>query len=288
MSEVFKCIEFPNREFETQKEMFLALKANKQAIVKAKKEHKNKSQALNCPAIKIDSSTNKAMDFEDGYIYPVINTTKYMDSHNDVHLNGIWDKSLKEQQGKIYFLADHNMSISSVIAFPKDVEAFTLEIPWTSLGKEFSGTTQALMFKVSRKDLRLQAAKDIINEKIDIEHSVSMIYVQVDLAVDSRDEDFKEENKLYHKYINQIANKECVMRKGYYWAVKEARIYKEGSMVLAGSNDATPMIYGEKSIEPLDNGTQNNKNNEGERESGGEPLDKNNTLSIIQSLNVKL
>ena len=45
-----------------------------------------------------------------------------------------------------------------------------------------------------------------------------------------------------------IANKEEADRVGYFWAVTEAKIVKEGSMVLFGSNSVTPLL--QKDIEP--------------------------------------
>ena len=45
--------------------------------------------------------------------------------------------------------------------------------------------------------------------------------------------------------------------RGYYWTVSEAKIFKEGSMVLAGSNDLTPMLLSKSTPPPL--GTDKNE-----------------------------
>ena len=84
-----------------------------------------------------------------------------------------------------------------------------------------------------------------------------MQYVKIDLAIDSSDSDMEEEKAVWDMYINDIANKEAAIEQGYFWAVTEAKIYKEGSMVLAGSNDVTPMVY-PKEIQPS-NDTDNNE-----------------------------
>ena len=73
-----------------------------------------------------------------------------------------------------------------------------------------------------------------------------MEYINLFLAVNSTDSEYDEENKLFHTHINSIANKEQVLEQGYFWGVEEAKILKEGSMVLAGSNDATPLINPEQ------------------------------------------
>ena len=245
-----KAVEFPNKEFSSKTELFKALKKESSNIIELKKVGLRGSDSIKMTPIKFNSEVGKANDFEEGFIYPVINTTKYMDSHNDVHLNGIWDISVQSQKGKVYYIADHDLSIKSVIAYPKDVEVFVKEMSFKSLGADFEGTTQALIFKVAKSAIRLQEAKDIINEKIDIEHSIRMQYVKVSLAVNSEDEDFANELETYNKFIKTIANKEKAEKNGYFWAVEEAKIYKEGSMVLAGSNDITPMLHSEKNTQP--------------------------------------
>jgi hypothetical protein len=53
----------------------------------------------------------------------------------------------------------------------------------------------------------------------------------------------------FNKYISLIANQEKAIEQGYFWAVLEAEIVEEGSSVVRGSNDITPMLIG-KTIEP--------------------------------------
>ena len=261
---VIKAIEFPEVVFITKEDLFCALKKHKDSLIDFKKASIMPSERFkSIPLVIEDESVEKGFHMEKGFIYPVINTTKYMDSHNDVHLDNIWNKSIKEQQGKIYYLADHSLEVGKVIAYPKDVELLIKEVTWRSVGANYEGKTQALIFKVDEKKIRLQSARDIISEKIDIEHSVRMQYVKIALAINSESEDFKEEKANFNKYVDLIANKERAVDNGYFWAIEEAKIYKEESMVLAGSNDKTPMLY-PKNIQPEDttdkheppNGTQ--------------------------------
>ena len=173
----------------------------------------------------------------------LVNTTNYFDSHGDVHLKGIWTKSLQEQQGKLYYITDHSFKIGDVIAWPGDVKAYTKDIEWQIVGKGFEGTTQALIYEIAKDKIVNDIAKDVINEKRDIQNSVSMIYVKIDLAVDSSEKDYKKEKAAWDKHINSVANKNDAIENGYMWLVSEAKIYKAGSMVLLGSNDATSIIY---------------------------------------------
>ena len=52
-------------------------------------------------------------------------------------------------------------------------------------------------------------------------------------------------------YINEIANKDKAIEQGYFWAVTEAKISKEGSMVLFGSNDVTQIIENKTEAEKI-------------------------------------
>ena len=232
--------------------MFKKLKANKQELIGLKKASIIKSDGLKSETSKLNDSTAKIINLDDDYSYHVINTTKYMDSHNDVHVDGIWNKSISEQQGKIYFVADHDLSIKSVIAYPKDVVMYLQELPFRVLGKDFDGNTQALIFKVAKDKIVLEAAKNIIENKIEIEHSIRMQYVKIDLAINETGEDYEEEKRLFDSTIGMIANKSDAIEQGYFWVVSEAKISQEGSMVLRGSNDVTPILENKTEIEPIE------------------------------------
>ncbi|MDX5586506.1 MAG: hypothetical protein QNK20_16590 [Aureibaculum sp.] len=219
-----------------------------------KKATIKKADSIKMTPLKITSDIGKANDFEVGFIYPVINTTRYLDSHNDVHIDGIWNKSVSEQFGKLYYVADHKLEVTSIIAHKQDVQPMLISLSWSSLGADYAGDTQALVYKIAEKDIVLPAAKEIIEGRKDIENSVRMEYVKFSLAVSSADADFTEENDTFNKFIGSIANKEQAIENGYFWAIEEAKIYKEGSMVLAGSNDVTPIQYANTSTqidEPL-------------------------------------
>lgn len=237
-----KAIEFPDRTFETKEGLFSELKANKDKLIGIKK-----AQILPSDSIEVSKSVEvKGITVKEGHSMHVINTTKYLDSHNDFHANGIWNKSVNDQQGKIYFVADHDLSIKSVIAFPSDVQMELKMINWSDLGADFEGKTQALVFNVAKDSIQLDAAKSIIEKGVDIQHSIRMQYVKLDLAVNSDSDDLKEEKALWNSTIDEVANKAVAFDRGYFWVVSEAKIFKEGSMVLAGSNDVTPMLLSNK------------------------------------------
>lgn len=250
---IIKTREFPDYEFESFKELHQALKANKARLLNLKKATVKRTDAVDYRDIDTKTKVSKGIEIpglKQDYVYPVINTTNYMDSHNDVHLNGIWNKSKKEQQGKILYIVNHDLSIGSEIAYPEDVKMMLSHFSFKELGYQSDKSTQALMFKVKKDKILHERAKDRIEKHIPSQHSVRMMYVNVDLAMKTDDPDLHAERERYEMHVDKIANPERVEETGFFWAVKEAKIIREGSMVVDGSNDVTPMIL-PKTIEPI-------------------------------------
>ncbi len=237
--------EFPDKHFETKEEMFKALRENKDTLIAQKKmitkeadtvcymciAENNKGEIIKAESVDISSINTLKMDL-------VINTTNVMDSHSDVHLKGIWNKSLKEQKN-LFLLEEHKMSFKTIIT--DDVRASTKSMEWKDVGANFTGKTEALMFKVSAKKDRNpfmfeQYAKGFVNN-----HSVGMRYVKLDLALNSESKFDVEEKEVWDKHIVDVANKEDAEAQGFFWAVTEAKII-EGSAVPIGSNKFTPTL----------------------------------------------
>lgn len=242
---MYHCKEL-NRPFSTQKEMFAALKENKQLIIEAKKAATKNSDPFFCTGSRVETkeaATKAATGIEFGdYIYPVINTTWWLDSHKDLHIDGIWDKSAKEQNGKTYYIINHDLALGSVISYPKEVEIMIKQMGWRDLGYAFDGVTEALIFKAKITDKSNAAAVAAFKDGEEIQNSVRMVYMSLDLAVNSTSEDFKEEKRIWDKYAARVVNQDA-LKDGYFWPIYEAKIYKEGSAVLFGSNEATPVLY---------------------------------------------
>lgn len=166
----------------------------------------------------------------------VINTTNIMDSHGDVHIPGLWTKSLQESKSP-YLLQEHQMKFDKIIS--DDVKAIAKYIDWSELGFDYNGKTQALVFNSNiYKGRNLFMFEQYANGYVK-EHSVGMRYVKLELAVN--DERYEEEYKVWKKYIDSIVNREHAESVGYFWAVLEAKMI-EGSAVVMGSNRATPTL----------------------------------------------
>jgi hypothetical protein len=81
------------------------------------------------------------------------------------------------------------------------------------------------------------------------QHSVGMIYVNILLCVNDRNE--KDEYKNWNKYFPMVINSEKALEQGYFFAVTEAKL-KEVSCVIAGSNELTPTIEPLKNIQEVE------------------------------------
>lgn len=190
---------------------------------------------------------------ESDIVLCVINTTNWMDSHSDVHIPGIWNKSLKDNKTFVH-LQEHNMSFSHVIS--DDAKGYTEKMSWKELGLSISGNTEALIFASPLKGrnsfMEEQYKKGFVKN-----HSVGMRYVSLKLCINEPEEEYyKEEYANWTTYIDQVANKDEAEAQGYFWAVLEAKVI-EGSAVVKGSNIITPTLGYKSSVQPEKSTGQN-------------------------------
>jgi len=245
-----------NKEFDDNESMFVELVKFEPNIVDLKKAAIKESEGVTALYFSKESGSEKSLDFvKEGYVYPVINTTNFLDSHGDVHFPNIWNKSLKDKARKIFYVLEHKLSIDNVIAYPNDVNAFVKNIEWSDLGYNFKGETQALIYEIPLNKIRISQVKQLFEDKTPFENSVRMRYINMELAIDTKNPDLAKNKAIWDNYIDQISNKELASQSGYFWAVTEASIEKEGSLCLFGSNSATPVIYqADKSLDTQEPG----------------------------------
>jgi len=244
-------------EFKTEAEKFLWLRENKEDLIYQKKSTIKHADGVGGTVIPLrEIGVNKAVDENatEIKVRPVINTTMVRDSHKDVHINGLWKKSLSENT-RIKHLQEHQMAFDKVIADKGDLKAYTKKYTWKELGFNFDGDTEALVFDSTIKQSRNPVMfKEYRDGNVD-NHSVGMRYVKLKFAMNSdepEDAAYKEE---FDKHIGKIANREETEKDGYFWAVYEAKVI-EGSAVPMGSNEFTPTLEVGKGIDEL---TENEK-----------------------------
>ena len=241
-------------EFNNKKELYSFLSKNKNILITQKKAEMKRADGVfhymvneklinKADISQIDLTNTNALN-----VKAIINTTNIMDSHDDVHIPGLWTKSLQENKN-IMHLQEHNMSFNSIISSNEDLIAYTKYYNWADLGHDFQGQTQALEFESNVKKTRNEYMFNQYANNYVTNHSVGMRYVKVFLAIN--DPEYPEDYEIWSRYINSIVNAELAIEKGYFYAVTEAKVI-EGSAVPIGSNHITPTRSVTPKIEQLE------------------------------------
>lgn len=251
-------------EFTNKEDLFDFLKANKNKLISEKKQLKMYSDVQKASATFIHSSVVDKAGLPaaaegEVRVKVVMNTTNILDSHGDVHIPGLWDKSLSEHDS-FYHLQEHKADFSHVL--DDSSKAYVQTMTWKELGLPYEGKTQALIFESNIKKDENSLMYDKYKSGKVKNHSVGMRYVQIEMAINSDRPGDKAEKAVWDQYYPTLANKEEAEQKGYFFPVKEA-ILREGSAVLFGSNYATPTLATSKDdeteIEPDDHSIQPEK-----------------------------
>ena len=134
-------------------DIFKHLKDNKDALIAEKKFKVKQADSISYGVPLSDKSgntiksdvTDMSADIETIKATVVINTTNILDSHGDVHIPNIWNKSLKELK-RVYLLQEHKMQFDKIIT--DKIKASVKNVSFASLGyPELKGNTQALIFE---------------------------------------------------------------------------------------------------------------------------------------------
>jgi hypothetical protein len=245
---------FKNKSFETKEEMFKEMRENLDLIIASKtaKIQKSCNKGIGVKCQKIDltkyQEKNKELVIEDDFYYIAVNSTRILDSHEDVHYDGIWDRSIDQIKSKNYLVADHKLEVLSTIVRKEHIEIFTAIVPFSAIGKPYEGLTQILVYKFPKNKVIIKSIQEWLDSGDDIEASVRMQYVKILPCFDSKDPEDAEYKKNYDDYINIIANKSDFDYIPYFFVIKEAKNVKEASLVPFGSNSITGKL---KRIDPL-------------------------------------
>jgi hypothetical protein len=247
-------------QYKTKKELYKFLSENKETLLSFKKAEMKRGDAINYThsitddgkviAIKEDFQPIDTTLADYLKVTAIINTTNIMDSHYDVHIPGLWNKSLQENKF-IKHLREHEMEFDYIIADKQDLKAYVKFFKWSEFGYDYPGVTQALVFdSIVRKSRNQFMLNQYANGWVD-NHSVGMRYMKLGLAMN--DPEYPNEYEAWVKYYPEIVNKEVPEEIGYFYYVLEAQVI-EGSAVPIGSNHVTPTYsVGTKEIEDIKN-----------------------------------
>jgi hypothetical protein len=217
---------------------------NKAALLKMKASEIKRSEPVSTKLSITKVSSNKSFLFEndenEGTLKRTIvaNTYNWMDTHDDVLLNGVFAKSIKERGANAPHLHDHVFELSAKVGNP--IRYYEAAINWKDVGLDIVGATESLFLESEiLKEYNSLVYNEYLKGRIN-QHSVGLRYIKMALAVD--DKDYEDEYKIWKSYIDQIGNKEKVQEQGYFFAVREAELI-ETSAVLLGANELTPTMF---------------------------------------------
>ena len=176
----------------------------------------------------------------DGLQKVIANTYYWLDSHGDVHIKGCFTKSIKENKTKIFHLDNHNSEngFRSKVGNVKDI--IEKQVNWRNLNIDKDGNT-IVVIGISEvlQDYNKQVFDAYKNNEID-QHSVGMIYVDIDLAVNSAE--YPEEFKNWNDNFSLLGNPEKATERGSFWIIKQAKLKEYSCVLWDGSNALTPAI----------------------------------------------
>jgi hypothetical protein len=231
------------KHFEDQKEQLKWLFDNRNSLTDQRKAESKKTDAFSFMSYAVDEKGERMKadavpnpDTTSLKVICIINTTGLMDSHSDVHIPGIWKKSLSESK-MFYLCQEHDLSFKGIIT--EDVKAYTKKYTWKELGLDLDGETEALVFESTIDKERNEYMFQQYQKGYVRNHSVRMRYIKEYFCVNS--DAYPDQLENWNKYIKYVANVEDVEAKNYFWAVTEAKII-EGSAVVKGSNWVTPTL----------------------------------------------
>tara|TARA_S200002703_G_scaffold18690_3_gene15229 strand:+ start:551 stop:1387 length:837 start_codon:yes stop_codon:yes gene_type:complete len=221
--------------------------ANKKELIRLKKAEMKKADNVSCSGFAIKSETiSKNADTESELYRTIVgNTYNFMDSHDDVHIPGIFTKSIKENSRNVLHLHDHVHQLDAQVG--KALDIYEKEVSWSEVGLETEGKTTALLMDSRIEKKRNPNIFEDYKSGLINQHSVGMQYVKIELAVNDSEE--KEEFAVWNRYKDQIINLDKAEEQGYFWAVTEAKLI-EISCVIKASNELTPTLP-TKSVEDL-------------------------------------
>lgn len=235
-------------EFKDKGELNKFLVENENLIIAQKKATIKEADGFNYNTIILDKVIGKSASKEDQSeellskpvleIKAAINSSNYMDTHKDLHVPSLWDKSIKENKNPLH-LQEHSRAFKSIISSGEDLRVYVETVSWKSLGYNLEGKTQVLMYESKVRKQRNSYMHEQYAKQYVTNHSVGMQYVKMVTCIN--DEDYPVQKENWDKYIEMMVNKADAEENGFFWAVTEAKQI-EGSAVALGSNPLTPTI----------------------------------------------
>ncbi|BFP39501.1 hypothetical protein FGF1_03460 [Flavobacteriaceae bacterium GF1] len=245
---IYTVKQFPEKKFTDKMDQTRFIKKNYDDIYKAKiAEYKTFADPLLKEAL-FKEFIPVIEDITGDYIEvkSVINTTNIIDSHLDLHMETTWNKTVKDNPYS-HHLKQHERMFESVIS--KRARSYNEKMNFMDLGLDIDFKTVANINQFTLKRDKMPFMFDAYKNGDVDQHSVGMLYVDIDIAY--YDEDSQKQMDFFNEMKAKAVNPEAADEYGYFWVVYEAK-KREGSAVVFGSNSVTPTLY-VRNYEPSSN-----------------------------------
>lgn len=246
---IYTIKQFPDKKFTDKMDQTRFIKSHQDALVALKLAEfkKNASAIIRADLIAknysplIEDITSDVIE-----VKAIINTTNVIDSHLDLHMPKIWNKTVADNP-YTHHLKEHQNRFENVIS--KRARSFNETMNFKDLGltvdKQMTANINQFTLERKRMPYMFDQYKD---GQVD-QHSVGMMYVSLDLAY--YDEESEKQMAYFENMKKEAINPEVADEYGFFWVINEAK-KKEGSAVVFGSNSITPTLF-VKNYEPSSN-----------------------------------
>ena len=242
---IYTLKQFPDKKFTDKMDQTRFIKENFKALKEIKlSEYKKdatpivKSEIVKQFEPQIETITSDIIE-----VKAVINTTNIIDSHLDLHMEKVWNKTVKDNPYS-YHLKQHESKFESVIS--KRAKSFNEVMNFNQLGLNVDFKTVANINQFTLSKDKMPFMFDAYKNGDVEQHSVGMMYVELDIAI--YDEDSHKNMDFFEEMRAKAVNPEVADDYGFFWVIYEAK-KREGSAVVFGSNSVTPTLY-VKNFEP--------------------------------------
>lgn len=234
----YKIKQYPDKKFTDKMDLTRFIKKNFEELKTIKMaEYKTKAFAM-IEGMKFKEFTPEIEDISGDFIQvkTVINTTNIIDSHMDLHMPKIWNKTVKDNPFS-YHLKQHVAEFESVIS--NKAKSYNEKMNFNELGMDVDFETMANINDFVLERSKMPFMFDAYRNGEVLQHSVGMTYVNLEIAY--YDEDSEKQMAFFEEMKKQAVNPEIADEQGFFWVVYEAK-KREGSAVVFGSNSVTPTL----------------------------------------------
>ena len=228
-------------EHNNKAELFKYLRDNEKSIIKQKTSLPIKSDIFDYGCLPINE---KATIKEDGSalmpneieVNAIANLSGWCDSYMDVMIKDSWKKTIADK-GLVYHLKNHRYSTDDIVGMNPELYTKNFDTSYFGITSDVT-KAQALMMRSIVKKEYDEKTYFLYKDNQIKQHSIGLRYIILKMCLNSEVEEDKQYKESWDKYYPQVINKELIDKRGYFFAVVEAKIL-ENSCVLFGANENT-------------------------------------------------